>query len=83
MEKRKALEISTINTSSGSLYYWYTPIYWWARESSNNNPQLDGSSKDYIPSFLYKNKNIESFIRLLVLVTTIIAHMHGNIWYAH
>jgi hypothetical protein len=40
-------------------------------------------SKIASPHFSHKNKSIESFMKLLVSVTGMIAHGHGDIRYAH
>jgi hypothetical protein len=40
-------------------------------------------SKTASPHLSHKNKSTEAFMKLLVSVTSIIAHGHGDIWYAH
>jgi hypothetical protein len=40
-------------------------------------------SKTACPHFSHKNKAIDSFMKLLVAVTGMIAHGHGDVRYAH
>ena len=39
--------------------------------------------KTTCPYFSHKSKSTEAFMKLLVSVTGMIAHGHGNIWYVH
>lgn len=77
--------------NKGDDHPWHRELYYANRYQSSNFPhqcvtimhnKMD-HAKTAVPVFSHKSKGTDSLVKLPVSVTGMIAHGHGDIWYAH